>query len=422
MVRVEPLDDSASRRITRRRHAVLAALLALLLIGSRLLVLSHPVPVHSDESELVAAIGFPEQYLVHHPGYPAWVAFGTLGTWLGLGPYGAYQFWSVIASVVAPVLFYLGFRKLIHGATAWWLGLAFGVNPLVWFTGATALNYVAGVVFGLVIVGACWHANSNRRPGLHYVAVVTLAVAAFLRPDLLLWLGPMVVFGAWGFKWRHRVVTLAGGAVTVVLLLALVSWLYGRAGGAQSGPQLSHTADVVFGTSVFRLGIKDGFARSLVKFGVNLVWDFGLSSLLIVAAVVQWRRVRDRWPGVSTFVLHWVGPITGFVLLIHMSEPGHIMLLIPAGYCVMGLGLTARYSTRTATRLAAAAAVLSGCQFLFYPWSVESTGFKRLLDAKISYLSASGLRQIDRRAEIHTPGDFWHTVAHQATARAARPE
>ncbi|MCZ6684349.1 MAG: hypothetical protein O7B26_14295 [Planctomycetota bacterium] len=407
---------------THRRHYVLAVLLVLLLIGARLPVLNHPSPVHSDESEFLAAIGFPTQYPVHHPGYPAWVALGTLGTRIGFEPYAAYQLWSVIASAVAPVLLYLGLRKLIHDATAWWLALAFGVNPLVWFTAATALNYVAGVVFGLVIVGACWQANRTRRPGIHFLAVITLAFALFLRPDLLLWLGPMVVFTAWRFKWGHRIVACVGITLAFAALFALVSWLHGRDGGAQSGPKLSHTADVVFGTSIFRLGLKDGFARSLLKFCANLTWDFGLSSFLIVAAVVRWKHVRQRWPGTSTFLLLWVVPISGFVLLVHMSEPGHIMLLIPAGYCVMGLGLTATASTRTATRLAAAAAICSVAQFTLYPWSPESTGYKRTIDAKISYMSASGLRQIDRRAEIHTPGDYWSTQAHRPATRPARPE
>ncbi|MFQ5578612.1 MAG: hypothetical protein ACE5G8_16670, partial [Anaerolineae bacterium] len=66
--------------------------------------------------------------------------------------------------------------------------------------------------------------------------------------------------------------------------------------------------------------------------------------------------------------------------------------------------------------LVALMALVSAVQFSLYPWSPDAAGYKRLVDAKVGYVSGQGLRQIDRRAEIHRPGDFWSTAAHDGTA------
>ena len=90
----------ASPRSVRRLAFALAAILILL----RLPLVSHPTPVHPDEVNFIAALGFPQPYPVHHPGYPLWVAMGTLTRSLGFSDYGAFQLWSFAASVGIPLL------------------------------------------------------------------------------------------------------------------------------------------------------------------------------------------------------------------------------------------------------------------------------------------------------------------------------
>jgi hypothetical protein len=63
-------------------------------------------------------------------------------------------------------------------------------------------------------------------------------------------------------------------------------------------------------------------------------------------------------------------------------------------------------------RLALLVAVASAAQFLIWPWNADSTGWKRVVDAKVAYMSRTGLNQIDQRERIHSPGDFWRTTAH----------
>jgi hypothetical protein len=124
--------------------AARAAALALILLVARLAYLQHPWPVHGDERSFVEAIGFPAQYPVHHPGYPLWIAIGTALHAFGFSPYASYQTWSLLASVALPVLMYIGLGRGLRDGLAWWVALSFGVCPILWFTGTTALNYAAG--------------------------------------------------------------------------------------------------------------------------------------------------------------------------------------------------------------------------------------------------------------------------------------
>ena len=197
-----------------------------------------------------------------------------------------------------------------------------------------------------------------------------------------------------------------------LMLYMLTLYLYSRNEGDSAGDRLAHTRDLILATSVFRLGLADGLLRNLIKIAINVTWDFGLGTILLFPSLwICWRN-RLRNPHLSTLLLLWLLPGGLFLLLMHVVQ-GYFMLLVPAGYVIVGLALQARCKPNTALRIAALTTLASASQFIFYPWSGESSGFKRLLDAKIAFQSASGLRHIDQRKKIHRQGDYWPTRAHE---------
>jgi hypothetical protein len=387
-------------------------LLAVVLLLSRLPLVPHPTPVHPDETAFISGIGFPADYPVHPPGYPLWVALGTLLHHAGLSPYGAFQVWSLAASVIAPVLFYLGLRWLVSAHAAWWLAAAFGVSPLLWFQSATALTFAAATTLGLVVVGLCFKALHSEDRSHPLWAVATLCIGVLLRGDMIIYLGPLCIWTIWRRR-KHG----GPGALTLLVIgclayAALTLFLYSRGEGASAASRFEHSREVIMGTSVFRLGLVHGLLRNAVKVAVNVAWDLGLASFLLPPACwILWRR-RQRWPASATLLLWWLLPGVLFLLCMHVVQ-GYVLLLLPAAYVILGLAMEARFSPKVAARTAALIAALSAAQFLFYPWSVQSTGFKRRLDAKIAFQSAAGLRHIDQRALIHEQGDYWRTGAHQ---------
>jgi len=395
----------APRRSAETSSWAAAFLLMTVLLGLRLNVCGHPWPVHPDEREFVAAIGFPRPYPVHPPGYPLWVALGTALSWAGLSPYVAYQLMSVAASCIGPAVLFFWLRGIVGSAIAWWAGFALGVNPIWWFEGVTSLNYSVGNCAALGVVALCWNARSARSRQSAVWAAVLLAVLGLLRPDTMIWLGPLMVFSA---GWSAGVL-----AFSIAIVFGFGRWFYHDA----PTPSVRHTLEVVWSTSVFSRGIVDGVLRNAVKLGVYLGWGLGMGGLILVWELVRRtvaRGLHDRpspFQGngkrVGWFLLLWLGPVLCFQLLVHVTEVGHSLWYLPAIYFVMAAGLALLRSRRLASGILVLISITSIAQFYLYPWRSDVSGWRRVLNAKVAFASAQGLARIDQRDLIHRPNDFW---------------
>lgn len=402
----------------------------LLLIGimmpARWLVWSHPDPTHPDEVVFVEALGFPMAYPVHAPGYPLWVGLGTVAQSFGPTGYTAFKIWSLAASLVGPcVLLALG-TYWLQPRIALLTAILFGLLPVTWFHSVTASTYVTASCFGIAIAWLIWSSIGRQCSLRFWLASIALCVCLFLRTDVLLYLGPLLLFGAY----CHRRIATAVALLLPPLALTLFYWLahqvYAGAEPDAFARRSLHARDVVLGTSVFELGLVDGLLRNGVKVLANLGWNLGsLTVVLVVAALL--RRLthslydegnvrsvdasatlasQRRW-----FALIWLMPGLMFLTLMHCVQ-GYFLWILPP-LCLGGVLIAYRFlpSRALATALVIAI-VLTVLQFVLYPWSADSAGTKRTIDAKIGYLSLRGLQQIDRREQIHRQGDTWKTDAH----------
>jgi hypothetical protein len=213
-------------------------------------------------------------------------------------------------------------------------------------------------------------------------------------------------------SWRNMLKVVSLLAIAAAFWWSVTSRLYASPSATPPSPSLQHTLQKILATSTFRLGLIDGLARNAVKLAVYLVWTLGLACLPLAALLPGtvtrlWRTDRRT----LTVLTLWLAPALAFNLLIHMTEPGHAIWHLAPLYLLLGIGLQQRFA-RHAPRLAAVVALATALQFIAYPWSESSPGWKRTLDGKAAYLSRIGLQRIDRRALVHTPGDFWRTRAH----------
>ncbi|MBK8271117.1 MAG: hypothetical protein IPK83_23505 [Planctomycetes bacterium] len=388
--------------------------LAVILVALRLPFVGHPAPVHPDELSFVSAIGFPAEYPVQHPGYPGWVALGTLASWMGVGSYWAYAMWSMAASAIGPVIAYRVFRRFLGEGTAWWLGLALGVNPLMWFMSVTALTFPLATAIGLGTVLLAVKAEREKKLGMLVAAIGALVLGMLVRGDLGIYLG-LLVLGVNATVAAKSKMWIAP-ALLLVAALAFVSatrLAYLRGDEAAVAARLAHTQDVVLNTSVFRAGLVDGLLRNVIKIGVNLGWDLGLAFPVFVFSVGYLARCwRAMQPG-AWLVGMWLAPGLLFLACFHVVQ-GYFLILLPAALLCIGLALERWRGVVVARRAAIGIVVASAVQFLAYPWSVESTGWKRTVDGKIGFLSRAGLMGIDQRERIHEDGDFWRTGAHES--------
>lgn len=405
--------DATAQRASRWRAIILSAILLLL----RLPYLDHPVPTHPDELEFLAAIDFPKPYPVHQPGYPLWVAMGTMMHAIGFTPYTAYQVWSLLASVVAPLLLYLGLRRHVDEPVAWWVAAAFGLCPLTWFLSASVQTYLAAAAAAVFVLGLSHEAGLQRCRRSVLLAAVALTLTIPLRPDLVLWVGPVLLYAAIRVGLRRTWPAMVLVCLGVLVFMLLSSRLYATpealVAGPFDGPSLRHTFDVLLGTSVFRLGLVDGLLRSAFKLCGYLGWSLGPAGLALVLCAC--RRPVDSAiqirPETRVTLALAIAPPLLFFLTMHMSEAGH-MFLLPPLYGLLALLLVTRFGRQSARRIAMAVAVISMAQFTLYPWSTTSTGAKRVIDAKVAFVSGRGLLHINEREKIHRMGDTWPTPAH----------
>src|SRR5262249_53198548 len=152
-----------------------------------------------------------------------------------------------------------------------WIAAAYGLNPLYWFESVQALNYVPGSAIATGVAWFAWRATESSRAAIICSAVL-LAVGMGIRPDLLLWVGPLVIWSAWTRSRRELALVLG------ILILAAIAWFaVSRNLYALDDPRLAHTWYKLLNTSIFRLGPIDGAARNLLKLGVYLAWAMGFA-------------------------------------------------------------------------------------------------------------------------------------------------
>lgn len=427
--------ESHVRSQAGRDHPYLhAAALILILLAARLPFWTHPTPVHPDEVSFVEAIGFPANYPVHAPGYPLWIATGTLLSSATATKYAAFAAASLVASIAGPLLMFVWLRSRFGNPLALSCTLAFALCPLAWFHGVTALTYWAATLVGLAVVVACDRAIRRQDARFLWAASIVLAIGVFLRTDCLIYFGPLFAFALW----RIRKVQARAAALAPIVAFAgfyvLMHSLYGRGGATIFADRFAHSRQVLLGTSLFGAGFIDGLLRNLLKIAVNLTWNVGP---LAVVFACTWllKRCRDddatspmdyesdapaRTRAARTLPAIWVLTGLTFLALFHVVE-GYFLWVLPGIYIIAADRLQRRIGARSATRCMIIVVLVSIAQFLGYPWSAESTGEKRTLDAKIAYLSAMGLMQIDERDRIHEDGDYWRTKAHDAEGAATAP-
>jgi len=355
---------------------------------------------------------------VHPPGYPLWIALGVAGkVLLKWDPYTSFKLAATLASIAEPILFVPLAARWIGARAAWWLALLLGCSPLYWFHSVTALTYTAGSAFATAVAFLCDSALKSPAPrGADrrlLAAALLCGIGTGVRPDLPLWVGPLLL-------WCARSATPVGRVRAISLMLILIGgWavlirfgLYGS--GVDSSGALAHTGRMLLATSVFQLGLWDGLLRNGVKTAAYLVWTLGMAAL--VAPWLWWTAARDlcrHRRDDAMFLLIWLLPALLFNLLIHMTEPGHAIWHLAPLWLLLGVGVASKWPRR-ATAVLCGGVICATAQFWFYPWRPNPAApfAKRLIDAKVGYMSRTGLRQIDRRDEIHQPGDFWRTRAH----------
>lgn len=350
--------------MTRARTTMLLLLAAMAVALLRLPFAAHH-PTEWDVANYILALEqFDlQQHRPHAPGYPVYVLAGRLLLPLAGDPHRALLWLSALLSGLAvPATWLLARRFLPAGAAAWAVALAV-TNPLAWFYGSVGLPGIAELAFTpLVLWALCRGLDGSRAAPLW--AGLILGIAGGLRPNLLVFLGPVWLLAVLRapVAWRVR------GASAAVLITTVLAWLVPMViatGGPDAylaaGDYLAATAG---SDSVLLSGSITMLIANAVRFLAALSMALGLVGLCGLPLL---RRLRGRAapPGLGLVALAAALP-TAFFLLIYFHKKAYVLVLV-APLLVLALAALVRPGRRVPHLLLAASCVLGNALYFLLP-------------------------------------------------------
>ncbi len=269
------------------------------------------------------------QHRPHPPGYPLFVASAGLAYRLGLDANTSLVLVAALLSASAVVaLYWLG--RAAYGRSA---GLAASALLLTsvsfWSAGEVALAYPALALVSSLLALYVWRTQVD---GQNRALAGTLAYAlgAGFRPDLLMLLGPLWLFGLS----RQARRTQAGCVALAILCIS--TWAVPTALLSNGFSAYAVTLTAYFGVDVMEKYSSTqsgaaGLLRNLRDTASYLFYALYATTPLLVAAAVwwaaRWRQFLSR-PGI--LVATWLAPILLFYAVVHIGDPGYVFSFLPA--------------------------------------------------------------------------------------------
>jgi hypothetical protein len=352
---VSPLLDLFGLRALCRWERWSWGALALFVVLSRLLV--APALLYDwDAANYALAVERFDIY-EHQPHAPGMPLFVLLLRILSVLPVGAVWPFLIVNSVFGVgTLLLMGamLRPKVGPRWAWLVAAAYALCPIFWHHAAASTAYVTEG-FASTLVAASALALAERRLGF-VAAGLLFATAAALRPNVLLTLSPLALWGVVSARAsRRELVRYAAAAALGVALFALPTVLgtgwerYQQASGALFGWTLS-TGSVLSG-DLSHLGARLSDLTMYLFDGANVLVLLLLVNLLRAVFV---RRFDGR---LALFLLTWVAP--AFVLYVahHLPKSGYALTLLPAVFIAAGWSFGQQERTSEHRRLWAVAIV-----------------------------------------------------------------
>jgi hypothetical protein len=397
-----------------RTDAIIAAAFALATIATRFPFRSHRA-FNWDAVNFVLALHDYDVRL-HHPqppGYPVFVAMGRVVQLVIPDANSALVTVAMLLSAGAVAALYLLGRELFRQAAGIVAALFLLFSVTFWTNGAVALAYPSLVLFTPLVALLAWrsHQHGGDAPlWLPLALSLAYAVGGGFRPDLLLFLLPLWLFGHW--RLPFRTIIMSGICVVAVVLAWFVPTI--ALSGGWSGYWKVFRAYT--GNDVLkRYSVAENGPHALI---VNVrdtakYTGYALYALALPVAgaaiwmLTLWRRLKEAPEATRPYVLLfglWMAPMLLFYAWVHIGDPGYVftfvptLLLIAARFTVELPRIAARLRLGRLRRLVVPALTVTVIAantgiFLFRPLTLTAHGIRqqdRTIDGKIAYVRAHG--------------------------------
>ncbi len=266
----------------------------------------------------------------HPPGYPLFVMEMRLLWWLRFRHVERLlEILAIAGSIAALVVAALAGNRIFGGISGFCGACLLVFQPVFWHAGiASALRVqLAGISVGAA--WCCWRAWRGEGRWVLWSAVA-LGIGAGIRPET----GPLL-FPLWAacalraaVSWRQRGIALAAMAGTVLIWLVPATM-------ASGGPVSFVRACLEYVTD--QASVSSGLfgatdRRWQFTFWQTVVWSFCALPGCVLPAVLAWRG-REGW-GIGrdrlAFLALWLLPAFAFAVFVHIEDPGHALIMVPA--------------------------------------------------------------------------------------------
>lgn len=271
----------------------------------------------------------------HPPGYILYSLAGKLLQAVVKDDNTALVILSLLGGVCGVVgIYFLGKRMFNRsiGIVAALLTLS---SPLHWFYSEVALNY--SLAFALVIGAVCFFYRVWMGEEHYWLwAVIFLSILGGVRQNDLVFLLPVWVISLSALSWKKRWLSLA------VLAVVIGAWLMPMI--ALSGGVSEYLQAVSGASATLTGGRAGGYIEEFLLNGgrllIYLVYGITLGLLVIpLSAKAVWKRQPRCLDRRSIFILAWILPAALFYLFVHIRQPGHIFVFLPAFILITALSV-----------------------------------------------------------------------------------
>ncbi|MHB8792144.1 MAG: protein O-mannosyl-transferase family [Thermoleophilia bacterium] len=350
----------------------------------------------------------------HAPGYILYIALGRVLQALLGDPNNALVAISIFGSAAAVAVIYLVGNSIFNRTTGIVAAVLLMFSPLAWFYSEIALPYGFKMLLVMLATWLIYELIFHKRYPV--VSAFALGVAAGFRQDVLIFLGPLWLYGT--LRIDRRTMLLAWGALGVSVLAWLAPLVY-MAGGISTYRQITNEQYTtgVRPSSVFALGMT-AFITNVKRVIQAVFWMFGpacIGLLYPAGLFLHPKAPRDERLTVVFLLLLMVLPCVFFFfflfdplgyLLVYVTP---LLLLVARGFALVTESISRKYARSRAdsnfgwSYLVTALVIIAAMNsYLFInaaniSWSLPTTD---PLSAVFGTFSASGIRDADEEIDI----------------------
>lgn len=340
----------------------------------------------------------------HPPGYPYFVLVGKALYLFTPDANSALVLESIIISALA-VVAVLKLGQVVYSQRVGIASAALLAGSVTFWTyGEVALAYTSLALFSTIVALFAYQIIFLKKDrGIHLA--LAYAIAGGFRPDLLLFLSPLVAVSCTRLRRRQALVTLFLIAVGVLLWLIPTVQLSGGPESYLAVLKAYVSQDVIEKYSPTHIGLA-ALVVNVKDTASYLFYSLYAAFLLLLASMLGWARLyierrRTGWMswGKEGLVLMWLAPMLTFYLFVHIGDPGYVFSFLPAVLLLASKGLTALLESALGPRRGAIATAgalmivlgLNAAVFAFHQRPLTAWGLRQSdvsVEAKLALLAA----------------------------------